>query len=251
MIIAQISDFHMGKAGTAARARLALKALEAARPAPDLVIATGDLAEFGRPDGYRDFWALFRDFPAPVLPLVGNHDRRRAFRDALPPHVRIDTGPGDFIQYAWEAEEATILVLDTVDESSMHPAFCPARREWLADRLRAPRRKPVLIAMHHPPFPSGVAWLDPPDPGWSDPAGEAIESSGAVAHIFCAHVHRPIFRVWRGVPVTTAPAVASQVGLDLSGSPSGVPSAEPPGFLLHRFEGGRMTTYVACAEGFA
>ena len=193
------------------------------------MIVTGDLAESGEPAGYRDFWKLFRDFAAPVLPLVGNHDLRPAFRDALP-DLGLETGPGDFIQYAWEAEDLRILVLDTMRESSMHPGFCPARLEWLEAELRRPGDKPVLIAMHHPPFPSGVTWLDPPDPGWSAPLGAAIEASGSVAHILCAHAHRCIFRTWRGVPVTTAPAVASQVGLDLSGSPAGIPSAEPPGF---------------------
>ncbi len=76
--------------------------------------------------------------------------------------------------------------------------------------------EPALIAMHHPPFATGVGWVDAKNRNWSAELGSVLANSGRVRGILCGHVHRSIQRIWHGFPVTTAPATAPQVALHLS-----------------------------------
>lgn len=136
-----------------------------------------------------------------------------------------------------------------MQDESDDPEYCEERLFWLAQNL--PSDRPTIVAMHHPPFPSGVEWLDPADATWSDPIGDLIERAPNVVRIICGHVHRGIFRTWRGVPVSSAPSVAHQVAFDLTGGAPPLFSFEAPGFHLHRWDGRDLTTYVISVEGFS
>ncbi len=105
--------------------------------------------------------------------------------------------------------------------------------------------------MHHPPFATGVGWVDAKNRNWSAELGSVLANSGRVRGILCGHVHRSIQRIWHGFPVTTAPATAPQVALHLSARALPAFSHEPPGFLLHRWDGEQLTTYVASVDGFS
>jgi Icc protein len=141
-------------------------------------------------------------------------------------------------------------VLDTVREGADDPEFCDARATWLTAAL-ADRDAPALIVMHHPPFASGVTWMDPAQADWSEPIGRAIEAAPQVIGIVCGHVHRSIHRTWCGVPASTAPATAHQVALNLTtGAPPEL-SLEASGFQLHRWDGHDLVTYTASVEGFS
>ena len=84
MLIAQITDIHLGfepdNPAEFNRKRLdqVLKQLRAMTPKPDMLIATGDLTEFGDADSYRRLKNAFEQIECPVWPMVGNHD------DAMP-----------------------------------------------------------------------------------------------------------------------------------------------------------------------
>ncbi|MEQ8936597.1 MAG: metallophosphoesterase [Amphiplicatus sp.] len=250
MLIAQISDIHCGAAGAAARLQETVSALAALDPAPDLLLLTGDLAEYGQTRDYAELHKAFAAFPIQILPIPGNHDRRDAFRAAFA-NYGFAFGPHDFCQYAKDFYALRIIGLDTVREDSDEPELCATRLNWLKRELHG-GGAPVLIAMHHPPFQTGVRWVDAREPSWSDALGDIVETAQtSIAGIVCGHVHRPIFRNWRSVPVISAPAVAPQVKLEFDANQTGRYSGEPPGFLLHRWDGKTLTSYAASASGFA
>ena len=255
MDIAQISDFHVTAPGALAFGRVdtnqalanAVSVLNGLVPQPALVIGSGDLTQHGREDEYRALSGILAELTSPFLPLLGNHDRRLAFRGAFG-GAGWTFGPADFIQCQVTLGDLRILVLDTVREGSDEPEFCEARLAWLRARLADPR--PTVLAMHHPPFACGVGWVDAADPRWSEPFGDIIAGAPGIVRILCGHVHRAIFRNWRGVPISTAPASAYQVALSLS--PDALPalSLEAPGFQLHRWDGRDLVTYGAAFAGF-
>ena len=249
MLIAQISDCHIGAKGAGARLMDTLNAIKGAGQAPDLMIATGDLTETGKPAQYEDFKRLAAGAPHPLLPVAGNHDERRAFRKAFG-SGEITFAPDGFAQYSYRCAALRIVVLDTVTPGSDEPSFCAARGAWLAGEL-ANDKDNVLIAMHHPPFATGVDWVDANDFKWRERLGDVLEQSSAwVMGIICGHVHRAIFRTWRNLPVMTAPATAPQVALRF-GERDAVYSAEPPGWLMHRYDEDGFSSYVAAASGYS
>ena len=92
MIVAQISDMHVKRRGhvlhhmphVAGPLRRALADIAKLQPAPDFVVATGDLTEGGAPAEYARLRELIERCPLPIYLIPGNHDRVDALRSAFP-----------------------------------------------------------------------------------------------------------------------------------------------------------------------
>jgi len=256
LLIAQISDCHVtapgqlayGRIDTADRLRRVVRTINALEIPPDLVIGTGDLVQGGIKAEYAVLRGVLGELTVPFFPVLGNHDIRTNFRVAFP-GLADSVDRFGFIEYEIERDDIRVLVLDTVRSGSPWPEFCAERLSWLKNRLEF-SPAPALIAMHHPPFPCGIAWLDKATSEWSAELATVLVASGRVRGILCGHVHRAIHRLWHGIPVSTAPATAPQVYFDLS--PTATPgfSLEPPAFQIHRWDGEAITTYTVIADGF-
>src|SRR6202040_2458563 len=89
VIIAQITDLHVRPRGwlcnrvveTNAMLGRALTSLNALKPVPDLVIATGDLVDTGRVEEYQVLREELGRLAMPVFLIPGNHDRREGLRE--------------------------------------------------------------------------------------------------------------------------------------------------------------------------
>src|SRR4029450_2114250 len=134
MLMAQITDTHIKPEGVLAYGRLdtapylarAVEHLLALRPRPDLVLATGDLVDGGRPDEYRRLHDLLAPLPMPVYLIPGNHDDRDALAAAFPDHAYLPRG-GRFMQYAVEGYAVRLLALDTLVPGQTGGLFWPGR----------------------------------------------------------------------------------------------------------------------------
>jgi Icc protein len=256
LLIAQISDFHVTPPGTlaygcvdtGAALAAAVAAINTLPRLPDLVIGTGDLTQSGSEEEYSALQAILAELKPAFLPVLGNHDRRSGLRRAFP---EIDRAIGDqkTIQYVHDLEDQRIIVLDTVQEGGDDPDYPTDRAAWLRQALRTDQR--VLIAMHHPPFPCGVAWLEPTNADWSDPIGDAVETSSQVDRVICGHVHRGLHRLWRGVFASAAPSTAHQVYFDLNADAPPALALEAPGFQIHDWSPGAVTTYSLAINGLS
>src|SRR5712692_163669 len=111
MIIAQISDLHVKVEGALAYRRVetaaflarAVDRIRRLSPRPDLVVATGDLVDGGRPEEYRRLRQLLSPLPMPVYLMAGNHDDRAALRSAFADHDYLPRD-GAFLQYVVDAD---------------------------------------------------------------------------------------------------------------------------------------------------
>lgn len=255
MLIAQISDCHVARPGhrayggvdTAGLLRRAVNAINALPKAPDIIVATGDLTQSGLPEEYTSFLEITADLHAPLLPVAGNHDVRGVLMEAFNLKSRFKLQP-DFVQYVFEEWPVRIMVLDTVTTGSGQPSFCAARLNWVAARL-AENNHPTLIAMHHPPIPAGVAWMEPDNPDWAAKLETLISHHPNVVRVACGHVHRPVVRAWARTIVTTAQSTAYQVLPDLSAEPLRRFNHEAPGFLLHQWSKGALSTFTIATPG--
>ncbi len=250
MQVVQISDLHIGGENAEERLATVVESICALNEKPDAVLMTGDLAETGSPAQY-DLLRRLLPSKVPILPVMGNHDLRTGIHRTFGADGLLAKMAGGFIQYETVIGDLRILVLDSVCEGSAEPEFCDARASWLEAEL-SKSAQPSLIAMHHPPTPCGVDWVDATNPNWSDALGGVVERfPERIMAIVCGHIHRPLFSNWRRVPVICAPAVYHQVSLRIGEPIANLYTKEPPGFLVHRFDGLGLTSYAAVAHGFS
>src|SRR6218665_831375 len=168
MLMAQISDTHIATGGqraygivdTAGLLRACVADVVRLDPRPDLVVLTGDLVDHGRPEEYALLQELLAPLTLPLYLVAGNHDEREALRSTLAgPRFDYLGQTGEFLQYAVDLGPLRLLVLDTVVPQEGRGQLCRQRLAWLEQRL-AEDDRPTVIAMHHPPFATGIAHMD-------------------------------------------------------------------------------------------
>jgi len=253
MIIAQITDFHARPRGVRAYGGIdtnamlgrAVAAIAALDPLPDCVIATGDLADCGLEDEYRQIDAALAQLPMPAFVIPGNHDRRETMRSSLAGRHRYLEQDPRFLHYVIDDFPVRMIALDTVVPGATGGEICAAREAWLAQALAQGDRRPTLILMHHPPFRTGVPAMDPMMCRTSPSFADLIARHPEIERVVAGHYHRPIVVRWAGTIGFVAPSTAHQVALDLRESEPTRLVMEPPGFALHVYRAGiGMTSHV-------
>ncbi|HVR92182.1 MAG TPA: phosphodiesterase [Novosphingobium sp.] len=252
LLIGQITDIHIGfdpgnpDEYNMERLRAVVARVASAPSQPDLVLLTGDLSEHGDAESYARLVKALAPLGVPLWPMVGNHDTREGVVAAFP-QVWLDRG---FLQYVIELSDFRIVMLDTLEPGRHGGGFCAARADWLANQLAAHPATPTLIAMHHPPFESGIAWLDGDarEP-WMARFVTAIAGHNQVVGIISGHLHRTIATGLGGMPLVVAPSTAPAVALDLTPIDPATPdgrvmiTTEEAGYALHRWDGTRLISH--------
>lgn len=242
MLICQISDMHIKSRGklsyrvvdTSAFLERCVDHILALKPRPDIVIASGDLTDFGRPEEYVHLRELLAPLAMPIYMIPGNHDQRENLIAAFPDHAHLrQTLP--FIQYAIEEYPLRILALDTVIPFESGGTLCAARLAWLQEKLDQAPERPTVIVMHHPPFKTFIGHMDRIGLANAEALRAIVQRHPQVERILCGHLHRPIQVRWAGTLASTAPSPAHQVALDLSEDGPSRFMMEPPAYQLHKW----------------
>ncbi|KVT55928.1 phosphodiesterase [Burkholderia ubonensis] len=259
MLLAQISDLHIKRPGqlayqrvdTAAALARCIARLNALEPRPDAVLVTGDLVDFGRDDEYAQLRDLLAPLEIPYYLMVGNHDDRAALRRAFAD--RPEWQDGEFVQYAFDVGAVRVLALDSQVPGTSAGDLCDARLAWLAAQLDAARDRPVIVALHHPPFASGIGHMDALRlaPAAAAKLDALLRSYPNVERVLCGHVHRTMFARFGGTIASAVPAPAHQVAFDLRDHAPSAFRLEPPAFAVHRHtpDAGVITHHVYVDEG--
>jgi 3',5'-cyclic AMP phosphodiesterase CpdA len=258
MLVAQITDIHLGfdpgQPDELNRRRLdqVLAILAALDPLPDLLLATGDLADKGNDgESYARFNEAIAGLPFPVYPALGNHDSRPEFIAAFPDAPVAD----GYVQYAIEGFPVRILVLDTMEHGRHGGGFDAVRAAWLSARLAEAPDQPTMIALHHPPIETGLSWMtENPDAAWVVRLKAVVAAHSNIVALVTGHLHRPVLTLWAGTLLAACPSTAPLVALDLATIDPDRPDeramvvADPPCFALHYWNGRELITHFDSAE---
>ena len=255
-LLLQLSDLHIREPGKLAYGRIetapylkrAIDSVLRLPQQPHAVVITGDLTDFGRAAEYEHLRELLEPLPMPVYLMPGNHDDREQLRRSFTDHTYL--GDSGFVQFSVAVNDLQVIALDTVDTGSSAGFLCPDRLAWLAQELRWHAGKPVVVAMHHPPFQTLIGHMDAI--GLVEGATELealIAQYSNVERIICGHLHRGIQVRFGGTIAATVPSPAHQVCLDLAPNAASMWALEPPGFALHALPpNGRLVSH-AIASG--
>jgi Icc protein len=256
VLIGQLTDTHViADADTGqhyvdnnARLASAVASLVAESPALDAVLVTGDLTDTAHPDAFATLTEMLAPIGVPVLPLPGNHDTRPSTRDAFPDAGWIDA---DHLSWVHNVRGVRIIGLDSTRAGYHGAEFDDDRAEFLQETLSDLYAGPTLLAMHHPPFATGIGWMDEAGFVGLDRFTEVLAAHpGTVDKIVCGHLHRSITSVVAGVPAQIGISTVQHVALDLS--PDAGPSLvhDPVGYQIHRVTDGprRVITHTRYIE---
>jgi Icc protein len=262
-LLLQLSDLHIREPGRLAYGRLdtapflqqAVDSILRLPQQPDAVVITGDLTDFGRAAEYAHLRGLLARLDMPVYLMPGNHDDRDQLRASFADHAYLGTymGKGGFVQFSVAVGGLQLVALDTVVPGASHGSLCAERLQWLADTLDTHRDRPVVIAMHHPPFATLIGHMD--DIGLLQGAAglEALVAQHPnVERIICGHLHRSIQVRFGGSIAMTVPSPAHQVCLDLAPDAASAWTLEPPCFAIHALgDGGQLISHLTASGQFA
>ena len=259
-IIAQITDLHIREPGKLAYKRIntapylarAVAALKVQKQAPDAVVITGDLCDFGRASEYEHLQRLLQDLACPVYLLPGNHDHREQLRESFPAHTYLTQSTGDRVNYSVKIGDVRLIALDTAVLGQSHGELDSTQLAWLDEALAQSQHEPVIIAMHHPPFKTLIGHMD--DIGLlkgADALVAVVQKYPNVERIICGHLHRSIDVRFAGTIASTAPSVAHQVALDIDPQAASCCVLEPPAYKLHVWVGeGPLVSHLAYVDAY-
>jgi Icc protein len=169
----------------------------------DFVLHTGDIAGESYAD-YAVLAKLFEQLKCPAIFVPGNHDRGADLRPLK--------GRAAGMTAEYDINGAQIICLDSshaeIDSAGwLHDS----QLEWLEVICQSADERPLLVAVHHHPFPMGVQWLDDLQLG----NGEALHAILLKARhrlrgVFHGHVHHSMDVIRDGILYSSAASAAYQ-----------------------------------------
>ena len=256
MILCQISDLHIkperklayGVVDTATMLERCVAQIGRLPQRPDAVIATGDLVDGATPAEYALLRELLSPLTMPLYLMPGNHDERQALRQVFADRDYLHiTSP--FIQYAIDDFPLRIVALDSVIPGQSGGTLCDERLAWLK-RVLTESGKPTVVALHHPPFVTGIGHMDSVGFDSSAKLERIIARHPHVERVIAGHLHRPITVRYGGTVASTCPSPAHQVVLDLAPDAGDRFIMEPPAFQLHWWNGQHLVTHTEYVGDF-
>ncbi|MGH1493219.1 MAG: phosphodiesterase [Acidimicrobiales bacterium] len=249
MLLAQLTDTHIVGPGADSELLVdnnellakAVGRLNAETVQPDAILATGDLTDNGTPAEMDLLLELLAPLRAPILALPGNHDVRETFRTAFDmPWATEDS----HLSWTVDVGDLHIVGLDTLLPGSHGGLFDEERQRWLTDALHDSGERPTVIAMHHPPFLSGIGWMDTMRLDGLETFAKIVNRRSNVVRIVCGHLHRPMVTSVAGVTTTVGPSTIHHIELDLAPEATVELIRDPPGYHLHQIDGDSWVSHI-------
>lgn len=204
---------------------------------------TGDLVDTGSAAEYAHLRRLLAPLAMPSFVIPGNHDNRDALRSAFADDRYLPSN--GFLHYVVEDFPVRLVALDTLTPGDHRGTLCADRLAWLDRTLAAAPDRPTVLMMHHPPFATGIDFMD--RYGLVDAAtfASVVRRHAQIERILCGHLHRAIDRRFAGTVAGTAPSTAHQIRLAVTPDAPLRFMLEPPGYQLHLWQDGGLVTHTA------
>lgn len=191
---------------------------------PDLVLLTGDNTHQSTDDEWAEVKDRLSVLRAPWVAINGNHD----------PTIEETSG-----HRSMQAGPLRLVLVDSSNE-----VFGEDDAAWLDAELSQHTDTPTVIAIHHPPFETGIWWMDCVGLKGGDSFERVVRSHAQVIKVLSGHVHRLIQTSWGGCSLWVCPSTSVAVAIDIDSGHEPAETAEPPAFSLHLYTGQGIVSHL-------
>lgn len=214
LIFFHLSDLHLTKDATAlvnnrsplVKLRTLLDHLHHLEVKPSFILITGDLVNDGQSEQYEQFveiMPVFAEFGVPVLLALGNHDARVPFRQIV---LQENTSATPYY-HSTVIDGLNVIVLDSHVPDQVYGYLDKTQLTWLDHELAKPMSRGHLIALHHPPVPVTVRFLDQLCLSNIDELAAIVRRHQQVLGILSGHIHYSHIAPFANTISITIPAV--------------------------------------------
>jgi 3',5'-cyclic AMP phosphodiesterase CpdA len=259
ILIAQISDLHIVPEGTRCYglvdtnelARRAVNAINRLKRRPNAVVVSGDIIDSARAADYAVAREILGQLEIPFFPVSGNHDLSTGLKTAFSDRQFSASPVPNRLCYGTDVGAIRLVTLDSSVPRAPHGELSAAQLSFLDQELSSANGRPAVVAIHHPPIPTGNRSMDRFGLRKPSELAAVISRHPNVLRILCGHCHRGVLGSFAGSMVTIAPAASHQLELALDGDDTFGFNLEPPAFFLHRWtRADGMTTQFAMIERY-
>jgi 3',5'-cyclic AMP phosphodiesterase CpdA len=232
--LAQISDTHVraDDDGSAA-AQLKRAMAQAQEYGAHAIMLTGDLVNDEKPEEYAVLAEAIANPPAPLYLQPGNHDSRAHIRASFGASHRYLPRNGP-LSYVVDDFPVRLVAIDQIVPGETHGEFTKEQARWLDKTLKSKRKKPTIVALHHPPFLTHDLLFDRIGLQNADLFARVIANHKQVTRIICGHHHRVVIGQVAHAPTVVAPSSSWIYGLAMHEGQQIAPrTSERPGWMLH------------------
>jgi len=256
--ILQITDIHIASKGKLASGRLntrvifeklvtRIKQIRKQIEPVSAVLISGDLSDDGSAESYEFFKSTMASVELPVFVIPGNHDHRETMRKAFKSDCYLP-GTGK-LNWHQQLEDIDLIGLDTLVEGQSGGVLDAATIKFLKGALDAAGQRPVLLALHHPPFDCGIKFMDEIGLDGTEALANLLQNHKGDVQVVCGHIHSMIIASVGSTVAISAPSPCSSFAFDTrDDAPVGFFEQED-GFLFHRWRHGFQSVRIAFDHG--
>ncbi|MBW7473036.1 3',5'-cyclic-AMP phosphodiesterase [Marinobacter sp. M216] len=207
---------------------------------PDLILATGDLAQDGSEEAYRVFGESLRVFACGSAWLAGNHDSAEALRSVA---AEYQADRRTIVEGGWQC-----ILLDSSVPGKVYGELSQAELDFLEAALAEHPDLPTMVTLHHHPVNIGSDWMEQIGLRNREAFWEVVDRYPQVKMVLWGHIHQEHALDRNGVSLLATPSTCIQF---TSGSSRF--SVEPlsPGYRwFELMASGDFKTEVRRAEDF-
>lgn len=208
--------------------------------APDLILATGDLAQDGSEQAYRVFRDKLQVFGCPTLWLAGNHDNLENLAKVI---AGSDAASRQHLLGGWQ-----FIQLNSAVPGQVHGHLDEQEIAFLESALSNFPDRPALVTLHHHPVDIGSNWMADIGLQNRDAFWRVIDRFPQVKVVLWGHIHQELDAVRNNVRLLATPSTCIQF---TTGSPTFSVEAKAPGYRWLMLQGnGDVSTVVGRADDF-
>ena len=209
-------------------------------PAPEYILATGDIAQDASPEAYKYFQKAVDTLGVPSRWFPGNHDDRDIMRATLK--------DGSELEQLVRVGNWQIILLDSSVSGAVHGHL---REEDLALLEKTLAERPdlhSLISFHHHPVDIGSSWLDNIGLKNRDALFDIIDRHDNVRAILWGHIHQNFEAQRESVRLMATPSTCIQ--FTPKSHDFGVEAVAPGYRWLKLYANGELESEVVRADDY-